>query len=126
MIQILSRGEYKLIETKYHTKVLILDDEKTYAWINAENIGEILVASHKTLKEDNLLAVGKYRLYDVEEEPKYSDQQHLELQVGCGYWQGYLLPTGMPTNEKKRNRIIPTDELITATTNCCHHASSAH
>lgn len=126
MIQILSRGEYKLMETKHHTKVLILDDEKTYAWINAENIGEILVASHKTLKEDNLLAVGKYRLYDVEEEPKYSDQQHLELQVGCGYWQGYLLPTGMPTNEKKRNRIIPTDELITATTNCCHHASSAH
>lgn len=114
------------METKHHTKVLILDDEKTYAWINAENIGEILVASHKTLKEDNLLAVGKYRLYDVEEEPKYSDQQHLELQVGCGYWQGYLLPTGMPTNEKKRNRIIPTDELITATTNCCHHASSAH
>lgn len=29
-------------------------------------------------------------------------------------WQGYLLPTGLLTDEKKRNRIIPTQELMTA------------
>lgn len=125
MIKILARGEYKLIETKHNTKVLILDNKETFAWINAENIGEILVTSRKTLKEDNLLAVGKYRLYDITDEPKFTDQQHLELQVGCGFWQGYLLPTGLPSDEKKRNRVITTSELLTATNNCCHHASNA-
>ncbi len=124
MIQILARGEYRLIETKHHTKVLILNEKNTYAWVNAENIGEILVATHKIHKKDNLLAVGNYRLYDVKDEVTYTDQKHLELQVGCGYWQGYLLPHGLPTDEKIRNRIIPTNELLTTTTNCCHHASS--
>lgn len=126
MIQILARGEYRLIETKHNTKILILDNEKTYAWISAANIGEILVTSHKAHKEDNLLAVGNYRFYDVKDEPKFTDQQHLELQVGCGYWQGYLLPHGLPTDEKKRNRVITTNELLTATNNCCHHSSGVH
>jgi hypothetical protein len=35
--------------------------------------------------------------------------------VGKGTWQGYLLPTGLPDDKKKRNRIIPTDEVITKT-----------
>lgn len=123
MIKVVARGKYKLIETQHNTKILILDDKETFAWINAENIGEILVSSHKVHKEDNLLAVGNYRLYDVKDEPQFTDQQHLELQVGCGFWQGYLLPTGLPTDKKKRNRIITTDELLTATNNCCHHSS---
>jgi hypothetical protein len=126
MISILRRGEYKLIETKHDTRILILDDKERFAWITAENIGEILVTTHASHTEDNLLAVGKYRLYDVENEPKFTDQQHLELQVGCGYWQGYLLPNGLPTEEKIRNRIITTKELLTATNNCCHHTSGSH
>lgn len=126
MIQILARGEYKLIETKHDTKILILDNDKTFAWIKAANIGEIHVTSHKAHKEDNLLAVGNYRLYEVKDEPKFIDQEHLELQVGCGYWQGYLLPHGLPTDEKKRNRFITTYEIITTTNNCCHHASNTH
>lgn len=124
MMQVLARGEYKLTETKHDTKILILDNKDTFAWITAVNIGEILVTSHKAHKKDNLLAVGNYRLYDVKDESKYTDQKHLELQVGCGYWQGYLLPHGLPTDEKRRNRIIPTTELLTSTTNCCHHASN--
>lgn len=126
MIQILARGEYKLIETKHDSKILILDNDKTFAWITATNIGEILITSHKADKEDTLLAVGNYRLYEVKDEPKFSDHEHLELQVGCGYWQGYLLSLGLPTDEKKRNRIITTDEIITTTNNCCHHTSNTH
>jgi hypothetical protein len=37
---------------------------------------------------------------------------HLELSIGKGQWQGYLLLTGLPTNKKRRNRIIPTKEVI--------------
>jgi hypothetical protein len=112
MITVMQRGMYRLIETKSQTKILILDGVNTYAWITALEIGEILVSSHKSHREDCVLATGNYRLYRVQDEPKLTDQIHLELHVGCNTWQGYLLPTGLPTDEKKRNRIIPTAELI--------------
>jgi hypothetical protein len=116
MIQVIKTGSYSLIETKEQTKILMLDSKDTFAWVNVKEIGEILVASHKTHRADAILAVGKYRLYDVEDEPKLSDQLHLELSVGAGVWQGYLLPTGLPKGTKIRNRIIPTREVITKAT----------
>lgn len=115
MIRLLDRGTYHLIETHGHTKILTLDKKKTFAWVNAEDIGEILVTSHKSHIVDHLLAVGKYRLYEVSDEKELTDLKHLELFVGEGHWQGYVLPNGLPDNTKKRNRIIPTKELITKT-----------
>lgn len=111
MITLLASGYYKLVETKAQTKILYLDDT-TYAWIEPVDIGEILVASHKHHVTDALLAVGEYRLYDVRDEPHYSTHQHLELEVGNDIWQGYLLLTGLPSNERRRRRIIPTKEII--------------
>jgi hypothetical protein len=116
MIKLIKQGEYQLIETKGQTKILILDGKKTYAWVNVKQIGEILVTSHKEHKTDQILCLGNYRIYSVVEEPKLSDQMHLELSVGKGQWQGYLLLTGLPTNKKKRNRIIPTKEVISMNT----------
>lgn len=113
MIKLLQKGTYHLIETYGHTKILALDSNKTFAWVNAEEIGEILVTTHKSHKVDHLLAAGKYRLYEVKTEKEFTDLLHLELFVGEGLWQGYLLPTGLPNDEKKRNRIIPTKEIIT-------------
>jgi hypothetical protein len=46
------------------------------------------------------------------DEAHLTDQQHLELNVGDHTWQGYLLPTGLPTPDKKRVRIIATNEGI--------------
>jgi hypothetical protein len=112
MIKLIKDGEYKLIETKGQTKILILDGKKTYAWVNIKDIGEILVSSHKKHITDQILALGYYRIYSVLDEPKLSDQMHLELSIGKGQWQGYLLLTGLPTNKKRRNRIIPTKEVI--------------
>jgi hypothetical protein len=111
MITTVQKGDYRLIETRAQVKILYLD-RQAYAWVWAEDIGEILVASHKPHRIDHILAVGRYRLYDVEDEPKLSDQLHLELLVGDGQWQGYLLPTGLPTAGKARSRIIPTAECI--------------
>ena len=113
MIQLIQGGHYKLIESKSQTKVLTLDGEQVLAWINANDIGEILIASHKKHAIDCILSVGKYRLYNVKDEPNLTDLLHLELHVGNGTWQGYLLPTGLPEGKKKRNRIIPTTEVIT-------------
>ena len=119
MIKLVQSGNYKLIETKGQTKILMVDDF-TFAWVNAEEIGEILVVSHTSHVVDHFLSIGKYRLYKVKDEPNLTDTEHLELFIGDGMWQGYLLPTGLPTEKKKRNRIIPTRECITKTTTITH------
>ena len=113
MIELLDEGQYKLLETKGEIKILKLGDA-TFAWVGLTGIGEILVASHKPHQTDTVLAIGHYKLYDVNDEPKLSDQRHLELSVGEGAWQGYLLPTGLPKGEKIRSRIIPTKEVISS------------
>ena len=112
MINLHRSGHYKLIETKNDIKILYLDQD-VFAWIEPKEIGEILVVSHKPHKTDCLLNIGDYKLYDVDDEPSLSDQQHLELEVTGGVWQGYLLLTGLPNDLKKRGRIIATNEVIT-------------
>ncbi len=116
MIKVLQKGVYQLFETKKQIKILLLDEKNCFAWIHAQGIGEILVTSHAKHTKDCTLAAGQYRIYDVIDEPDLTDLQHLELSLGNGTWQGYLLTNGLPTEEKKRNRIIPTDEVITKTT----------
>lgn len=113
MISLEKTGHYTLIETKHANKVLYLNNDM-YAWVKPAEIGEILVASHKVHKTDYILSMGNYNLYKVEDEPDLSDHIHLELEVGMGTWQGYLLLTGLPSNTHKRGRIIPTNETITA------------
>jgi hypothetical protein len=113
MIKQLAKGKYQLLETKGEIKILLLGSG-TYAWVDLEGIGEILVTSQKPHQTDTALSVGHYRLYEVEDEPKLSDQQHLELSIGNGRWQGYLLPTGLPNGKKTRSRVIPTKEVITS------------
>lgn len=113
MINLTQSGTYKLIETRGNTKILILDGKTTFAWVHVNEIGEILVTTHKIHKVDHILSIGEYRIYDIKDEINYSDQLHLELSVGAGQWQGYLLLTGLPTDKKKRNRIVPTKEVVT-------------
>ncbi|OGI95105.1 hypothetical protein A2917_01820 [Candidatus Nomurabacteria bacterium RIFCSPLOWO2_01_FULL_42_17] len=111
MISLDRTGLYRLIETKHHTKILYLDDD-VYAWVEPPNIGEILVTSHNFHKTDSVLSLGHYRLYNVDNELYLHDQTHLELEVGRGRWQGYLLLSGLPNDSKIRGRIIPTGEVI--------------
>ncbi len=113
MIRVVKEGSYKLIETKHHVHILTLDAKHKYAWINTDGIGEILVATFEQHTTDHMLSVGRYRIYSVDNEPALTDMSHLELHVGNGSWQGYLLPTGLPTKKDKKNRIIPTNETIT-------------
>ena len=112
MIKLLKTGKYSLIETRSDVKVLKLG-KKTFAWIFAKSIGEMLVATHRPHKTDQKLSKGEYRIYKVIDEPELVDQLHLELAIGEGDWQGYLLPTGFPQKRKIKSRIIPTEEVIT-------------
>ena len=112
MIKLIKKGKYSLIETRNDVKVLKLD-KKTYVWIFTKSIGEMLVTTHRGHKTDQKLSKGEYRIYKVKNEQNLVDQLHLELAIGEGDWQGYLLPTGFPKDKKSRSRIIPTDELVT-------------
>lgn len=112
MITSIKSGSYKLIETRSNIKILYLDSQP-YAWIAAQTIGRLLIWSHVPHSSDCDLAMGAYRLYDVENEPYLTDMQHLELEFGKNAWQGYLLPTGMPNEKDLRTRFIPTTEIIT-------------
>jgi len=113
MITLQTTGHYELVQTKkHHTKILFLKDE-AYAWVRFRNIGEILVVSRKDYPQECTLSKGEYRLYEVEDEPALNDTLHLELEIGADDWQGYLLITGLPNEERKRVRIIPTNEIIT-------------
>lgn len=117
MILLLEHGSYGLTETVGNAKMLNLSEIGVYAWIYATGIGEILVASGKKNPTGHILAMGKYRIYQVKDESKLTDTIHLELFVGEGIWQGYLLITGLPKGEHKRARIVPTKEIITRSKN---------
>lgn len=112
MIRTIRHGFYKLIATKHHVKVLYLDNN-TFGWPELTKYSEMLVVSHRKHRADALLSMGYYNLYEVADEPSITDNFHLELEVGQGAWQGYLLLTGLPDNHKTRGRIIPTKETIT-------------
>ncbi len=112
MISLKNSGKYSLVETVDKTKILTLDEKPSFAWVNAEGIGEILIMIKKKFTVEKILSVGTYRLYNVKNEKKLTDLEHLELFVGNGMWQGYLLPTGLP-NGAIRKRIIATREIIT-------------
>jgi hypothetical protein len=114
MITLIKQGNYHIFETNHGTKIIKLDNQ-TFAWPYARTIGEILVTSHTKFdpSKNHRLTSGRYRLYRVKGEPTLTDLQHLELSVGGGGWQGYLLPTGFPNRKKHRSRIVPTTELIT-------------
>lgn len=112
MISINRTGQYKLIETKHNTKILYLNDT-AYAWIESKTAGDILVLAEHLSQEDHTFVMGVFILYEVDSEPYLSDLPHLELEIGNKMWQGYLLPTGLPSANKKRSVIIPTHEVIT-------------
>lgn len=113
MIKLTAQGNYSLIGTMDKQKLLILGDDR-YLWSYAKGIGELLSFSKHFHKMQYLLAEGIYKLYQVKDEPDLVDLRHLELSVGKNKWQGYLLLTGLPTKDKIRRRIVPTDEIISS------------
>jgi len=111
MIKTIAKGDYRLIISSDNSKILFLGDQ-AYHWANAKGIGELLTFSKHEHKIQYILAEGKYKIFKVKDEPKLVDLEHLELSLGKGNWQGYLLLTGLPNKDKIRSRIIASKELI--------------
>lgn len=111
MIKLIEKGSYRIVVDGGMQRILYLGD-RTYLWSHAKGIGELLSFSKRSHRTLYLLAIGKYRIYTVKDEPKYVDLRHLELLVGPRTWQGFLLLTGLPNEKKIRSRIVPTKEII--------------
>lgn len=111
MIKLIKKGQYKLVATLDHKRMLYLDGQG-YQWAYAEHIGDLFAFSKHLHTQNYVLAVGEYRIYRVKNEPKLVDLDHLELEIGNGQWQGYLLLTGLPTARKIRSRVEATREVI--------------
>jgi hypothetical protein len=121
MITLIKTGFYRLIATRHDTKILYLNDQP-FVWIGIKHIGEVLALSHYHPQiTDYSLAEGRYRIYGVEGESRLADLQHLELEYGKKLWQGYLLLTGLPTKEKRRVRIVPSNQIIVSNPYLCSH-----
>ena len=112
MIKLIQSGVYQLTQTTGESKILTLDKAQIYTWRHSKETDVIWTTFHTAQKSDHLLAMGKYRYYTVEDDFQLTDALHLELLVGEGVWQGYLLSLGFPRSENKHSRIIPTHELV--------------
>lgn len=111
MITVIDRGSYCLLENKKQGKMLIFDGKKSYSIKDYGSLKKIYFNPLRNVKNDCLLCMGNFRLYKVSNEEHLSSNFHLELNIGQGQWQGYLLPKGLPKN-RTINKIIPTQELI--------------
>jgi len=70
MIKLINNGDYQLTETRGLTRIIKLSDKGVFAWVNAGEIGEILVATTGKFPDLYVLANGKYRIYEVKDEPR--------------------------------------------------------
>ncbi|MBN1369509.1 MAG: hypothetical protein JW954_04660 [Dehalococcoidaceae bacterium] len=114
MIQLIEKGVYHLKEMGDASKLLTLDiynGKSDYVWERDKDI-RIRSAGQHGGRVFCTLAAGKYRLYQVKDEPGLASQLHLELLVGEGIWQGFLLPEGLP-GDLEAKPMIPVEETIT-------------
>ena len=107
MIHIVQRGLYSLVKTRSRKMILILDKKNIFK-LSRQNIQLLSQVNDIACK----VCMCAYRLYDVKDEGMLTDQMHLELCIGKGHWQGYLLPEGLPTKHTSKKPIVPTQELI--------------
>lgn len=115
MITVIKAGNYRFITTVDRLSVLSLDNKRNFFW-EEQNEGIVLVYQSSE-KKGHIVQAGKYRLYTVRGEPRLTLGGHLELLVGKGKWESFLLPSGLPTDLIYRKTIIPTNECISRSSN---------
>lgn len=113
MIRLIQWGEYRLAIIAEGNTIIAIDnhvyslfpDHATLEFY--DNQLPSLVVSALTLHR------GNYRVFDVYDEPQLTETIHLELEDEDGYVKSYLLPRGLPHQNMRRARQIPTVQQIT-------------
>jgi hypothetical protein len=103
-------GRYELFETTHGHRILVLNGERWFAWIEGDE-GEILVHSDSDHEKDRTIREGEFFVVDFEEDPKYKDMPHLFLQDGEEFRE-YMIPNGLPTEGDYQKKVVTTDERL--------------
>ncbi len=109
-VKINDKGNYELFETTRGHRILVLNGERWFAWVEGQQ-GEILVHTDSDHEKDHTIQEGEFYLADFEDDPNYRDMPHLFLQKEDRF-EELILPNGLPTEQDKQKKIVSTDETV--------------
>ena len=109
-VKINDKGDYELFETTRGHRILVLNGERWFAWVEGQQ-GEILVHTDSDHEKDHPIQAGEFYLADFEDDPNYRDMPHLFLQNEDRF-EELILPNGLPTEQDKQKKIVSTDETV--------------
>ena len=109
-VKIEDKGHYELFETTRGHRILVLNGERWFAWVEGQQ-GEILVHSDSDHEKDHTIQEGEFYLADFESSSKFQDNPHLFLQKGNRFEEA-ILPNGLPTEGDHQKKIVDTDETV--------------
>ncbi len=109
-VKINDKGDYELFETTRGHRILVLNGERWFAWVEGQQ-GEILVHTDSDHEKDHTIQEGEFYLADFEDDPNYRDMPHLFLQ-NEDHFEELILPNGLPTQQDKQKKIVSTDETV--------------
>ncbi len=103
-------GRYQLFETPRQNRILVLNDDLWYAWVEGQQ-GELLVRSDSDHESRGVIREGEFYLVDFTDDPGFTDVPHLFLERDGGF-QEVILPNGLPTDDDNQKRVVGTDKSI--------------
>lgn len=109
-VHLKQRGDYELYLTDHQNRILALDGERFFAWVETQQ-GELLVRSNPGHRKERTLRRGRFYFADFEHEPKFKDMPHLFLQRDDRF-EELMLPNGLPTDADPEKKIVKTDETL--------------
>lgn len=104
-------GDYELFETTKGNRILVLNGDDWFAWVEGEQ-SPLLVKSDSDHKKQKTVSKGEFYLIDFKDDPDFRDQPHLFLEDGK-HFRDVILPNGLPTNRDTQKRLVDSDETIT-------------
>ncbi|MDP0500214.1 MAG: hypothetical protein Q7P63_08935 [Verrucomicrobiota bacterium JB022] len=109
-VKIRKQGDYELFNTTHDHQILVLDEERYFAWVRGQQ-GEILVGSDSDHQKDDSCQRGRYFLVDFDDEEDFQDMPHLFLQDGKSY-DSLVLPKGLPSKKGDRQKVIRNENDV--------------
>ncbi len=105
------RGNYELFDTDQGHRILVLNGEQWFAWVEGQE-GELLVRSDSDHRKDHTVQKGYFYLAEFDNDPRFQNNQpHLFLQNG-DHFQEFIVPNGLPTGVDDQKKVVSTDDNV--------------
>ena len=110
-VEVKEKGNYELFETTHGHRILMLNNERWFAWVEGQK-GEILVHSDSDHKKDRTIQEGDFYLAEFDDDPKFQNNRpHLFLQKD-DHFQEVIVPNGLPTEHDNQKKVVATKETV--------------